>query len=583
MAVVAIDFETYYDKDYSVSTMGYDQYCRDPKFDPYMVAVFSKELGIDWVGHPQDFNWCSISNETWISHNAEFDETVYKYAVNRGIIKIKTEPEDWYCTADLAVYLSAPRSLAGACKALFGHEMKKTIRDNMKGKRFSELSDDEQQEWLKYAADDAKWCYEIWDKHSDEWPVTECKISTINRYAGRRGIRVDRPKLKEAINHLQTLRWQAEKNIPWEWDKTPLAPTKLKLACREEGIPCPKSLAIDDKECQEWEHTYGDRYPWISAMRDWRRINILLKRLETVESRLIEGDIFPYSIKYFGSHTGRFSGGGGFNVQNMPRGELFGVDLRSLFIPRPGKVFYIADLAQIEARVTLALAGDKATLDKVREGMSVYEAHAVATMGYEPDPEKPLKKVNPDMYALAKARVLGLGFGCGPARFVELARTMFGMDLSLEEARKTVADFRNSNPKIVNLWNSLNSGVNWSARQDFEVELPSGRILKYYNIRTYPEVSGEVVRTEKRVKLYGGKLAENLVQATARDIFVEALLRIDKDPDVDLVFHVHDEVILEGDPGLPEDKILSLIAVTPDWLKSCPVEAEMVVANKYLK
>ena len=116
-------------------------------------------------------------------------------------------------------------------------------------------------------------------------------------------------------------------------------------------------------------------------MRDWRRSNILLKRLQTIQRRIRPDGTFPFSIKYFGGHTGRFSGDGGLNIQNMPRGAIMGVDLRALFIPRPGKTFIIADLAQIEARITLWLAKDFETLALVEEGISVYEAHAIATMG----------------------------------------------------------------------------------------------------------------------------------------------------------------------------------------------------------
>ncbi|MGN0828102.1 MAG: DNA polymerase [Akkermansia sp.] len=118
-------------------------------------------------------------------------------------------------------------------------------------------------------------------------------------------------------------------------------------------------------------------------------------------------------------------------MQNLHKGEHHGVDMRALFIPRPGHKFVISDLSQIETRVLLYLAGDTTQLEEIAKGTSPYEAHARASMGWTGGK---LKEEDPGLYALAKARVLGLGFGCGKVRFSDLAKSMVGIELTPEEA-----------------------------------------------------------------------------------------------------------------------------------------------------
>ncbi len=334
---------------------------------------------------------------------------------------------------------------------------------------------------------------------------------------------------------------------------------------------------------------------------------------------------FPYSLKYFGAVPGRWSGDAGFNVQNMPRGELFGVDLRRCFVPSPacpeqsreGNVFIIADLCQIEPRILAWLIGDVAFLDLVRNGIDIYEAHARSTMGYTD--QRPLKEVDPAMRSLAKARTLGLGYGCGPKKFVAVAKNLGGIDITFADAKKTVQDFRAKNIRISNLWKRLDRDFKRSAGGDYHIELPSGRELRYLSVSKNPRgyYTASTERGGRKRKLYGGLLAENLVQATARDVFAEHLLAIhrylsgvpqasslpcrtagvspaqssDLSPPTSapigrIVFHVHDEVIVEVPASIAEqarEQILAIMSTTPDWLSGCPVEAEATINHHYTK
>ena len=584
----AIDFETYYDDDYSLQSkthpMGTDQYIRDERFDPYLLAVRGPDYS--FVGHPSEFDWTVLDGQDLVAHNARFDETVLIRMKELGLVDSSFSWGSFFCTADLASYLHCPRNLGASSRLLLDRPLNKQTREDIKGlgsKEYFTLPDAERKAVTDYGGGDADACYDIYEKYSGEWPEHENRLSQFNRQQGRRGVQIDTAYLRESLDALQVIRWQAEKSIPWDWskNKTPLAPTKLKLECRREGIPCPASLAATSQECADWEEEYGNEYPWVGAMRDWRRSNILVKRLETIDKRLTSEGVFPFSLLYFGSHTGRWSGADGYNMQNMLRKSLYGVDLRKHFLPRPGNKFLIIDLSQIEARVLLWLVGDFEGLEMIAKGFNVYEAHAIRTMGM-----KPGFKDDPRynwVYPLAKARVLGLGYQCGAERFISMAKILAGVTVTPQQSEDTVMDFRETNPKITSYWRNRHTDCLRSRGEDLELELPSGRWLKYFNIQTLQYMSGELLRGTRRTSLYGGKLTENITQAVARDVFAEGMVRL-VDAGHTIAWHVHDECILE----VPEDfddteSVLSLITQTPEWLPGCPISADAKYAQHYLK
>ena len=605
-STLAVDFETYYDRDYSLKKMDAYSYVHHPKFDCYLMSVYGHvpitalaHLESDecpppyvlfqWCGHPKDFqHWHLFDGSTLVAHNAAFDSLVFKRLQQQRIAPSFLQNLRWRCTAAMAVYLSAPRSLQGACKQLLNIDADKTQRTKASGQSGDDLFGNEAM--FAYALEDARLCFLLWEKFHHLWPAEEQALATLTFEWGQQGIGVDLQTLEKSIQTLETQRFDAAKKLPWVDDfneDTPLSHSKLAVACREAGISCPASLAMDDTDCEAWEEKYGPEYPWVNAMRIFRRTNMLLSRFYTIRSRVRKEDgCFPYALKYFGAVPGRWSGDAGFNVQNMPRGELFGADLRKCFVPKSGNVFIIADLCQIEPRILAWLIEDEEFLSLVRSGVDIYEAHARSTMGYS-NPS-PLKEVDPDKRALAKARVLGLGYGCGPQKFVAVAKNLGGIDISFADAKKTVADFRSKNPKISKLWNQLDREFKRSAGGDYAIELPSGRALRYFNVAKTPRgyYAAATERGGIPRSLYGCLLTENIVQATARDLFAEHLLQIQHAGIGRIVFHVHDEVIVEVPEARAEEacaQIQTIMSTTPDWLSGCPVAAEAGIFKRYTK
>lgn len=612
--VVAIDFETFYcdkaakknpDLLYSISSLGAQGYVDDPRFDPYLVAV--KSDSVDYVGPLSGCPWDEIDGKPWVAHNMSFDAEVAMRAQDLGMIPGHIKPASMDCTADLGVFLNCGRSLAMASEALLGEKPSKGMRDYMDGRTWEDAVKDGKSEALvQYGRDDARLCWTLAREHGKRWPDMEIRISRLNRRIGSRGAYINRELLEDYIKSLKMALWIAGSLIPWEWgpgaeNKTPLSLVKAREQCRIDGIPAPTSFSEKDDKANAWEDKYADQFPWIRAIRVWRKANRTYQSLLTIRERLRPDGTFPFSLLYFGAHTGRFSGAGGFNMQNLPKypldlGPVFDdseedtsglvreIDVRPLFIAPPGMKVAVVDLSQIEARVLLWLAGDETQLEEIRKGAHVYEAHARATMGWTGGP---LKENDRNLYALAKARVLGLGYGCGPSRFVALAKIMAGLDLSPSESSDTVLAFRATNRPVTRYWSALNRGFKLAMldRRPFRVELPSGRKLRYFNIHMS---DGDCVASNVRgfgpyKKFFGGKLAENVTQAASRDLFCEGLLRVEDEDLGDLVFHVHDEGVwyVPSEESLPG--IEKALSVPPDWAEDLPVSAEGDCADFYQK
>lgn len=621
----AVDFETYYDDEVSIKTLGGYMYLQHPDTDIYMVSIYGPD--IDYVGPPEKAPWSAIAGKLWVSHNAAFDALVFQRLLEKKVVKPQDSPSNWQCTANMSVYFAAPRDLKGAAFALLGEKLDKGMRNWMKGKRWQDAVEADKADALcDYARTDSKMCYRLWLKWADKWPEQERKLSDLTIEMAWAGVAIDLPQVEAGITHLQGLMFEADQQIPWvgqldakgEPIKRLSAP-QLAKACREAGIPPPVSVAQDSEECEEWLEEYGKDYPWVMALRTWRRCNALCQKLKVMKLRYQPNGRMQYGLKYFGAHTGRWSGDQGWNAQNLPREPMFGVDMRSMIIPEKGKKFIIADLAQIEPRILAWLVKDQEFLDFCRKGMSPYEAHARLTMGWIGGA---LKKEEPNLYILAKARLLALGYGAGWLKFITMAKkykaeacfdhevtdlqqTMFTDWLEIvgnhdwllrwenadEEKRRIfvnswliVTDFRKSNDKIVEFWGMLEEKFQNSYKDGvFDMVLPSGRHL------FYRQISGKggqwTATTERfgpRLHFYGGKLTENLVQAAARDVFAEAKLRL-RGSRQKIVLSIHDEVVIECDPSVETKEIAAIIEQPVPWLPGCPIACEAFDADSYTK
>jgi DNA polymerase len=480
--------------------------------------------------------------------------------------------------------------------------------------------------------DDSKYTYQIFEELYDQWPETERQLSKMTRQMAWDGIPVDYDKLMEGINTLEEQLFEVKKNLPWYDQIDPDTKKKyveyskkaMALECRKAGVEPPKSMAKDSPELAEWIKEHGDKLKFVSAMQNHNRLNMHLTRMRSVKNRLTDDNRMSYNLKYFGADaTGRWSGDAGFNVQNLPRETRYGVNIRNMFSAPEGKTFVVADLSQIEPRLTAFIAGDEDFLKLIKQGMSPYEAHARQTMGWTGGK---LKDEDPELYLLAKVRVLQLGYGSGwfkfaetvaqygqqqildmgfsrkdEIRFEEFANTYqpgkgsIYPTLSEKERRQwvnayiQVSDFRDKNPKITAMWKKLDREYKMAAAEgdDFSFEIPSGRTLHYFSCQHQHD--GVTCKTQKgalrRVYQYGANLFQNAVQATARDCFGFIMTNLEK-AGKKIVLHVHDEVVVEVDEDMAlhaKADIQEIMKQGPEWMKDVPLDSEAIITKEYTK
>lgn len=586
MKTFAIDTETYYDEECSVTKLGAEAYTRHPRYYCGMVSVVGP--GVRFVGEPQDVPWSKIQGAVWVAHNAQFDRWVINRMREAGEIPADAAPSKWVDTTAIPAYLQVGRSLDVAAKVLLRKAPDKTVRAKMKGKHFKDLDKTDWEVLCQYALADSDLCLELYKKYHKQIPDDEWELAALTIDQGDHGVQIDRRLLETFIGEVQCRQKLALDEIPWRGEKPATSIAALRTQLASDGIlGMPKSTNANDPD---WI-TFTERVdkPYLKAFIDLRRISKHLATLQTIENRIDADGVLRFSMKYCGSRlTGRWAGDSGLNLQNLTKGELFGASVRDLFIPRDGHKFVVADLSNIEPRVAAATAEDDEFLELVRKGMDIYEAYARKALGYT-DP-RPLKQVDNDLRQRSKIAVLGLGYGMSHVRFREYAK-MFGMDLSEEESEKIVKDYRKSNPDIVNAWYQLDELFRKSVNDEFEITLPTGRVITYYNVdkKSVNGKTGYVCETERgknhREFFWGSKIWENVVQATARDVFASAMLRIHK-RGIRVAWSVHDEIICE----VPEDRAEELMATIIEEMKrphpalpGMPLDVEAHIADRYDK
>lgn len=597
--VYALDFETYFSlkERVSVTTLGIKAYIRHPKFEATVVSVLGDD-GFEFVGHPSEFDWNILCGKHVISHNASFDASIYHEGVALGWWP-EVAYHQWDCTADLCAYHGIPRSLAGAAKCLYNEEVSKSVRASMSGKEFSTLTPEEKEELFDYALGDVHMCLRFWKTLAASWPEQEARISRHTRQVTLRGIPVNERKISDALDCVGKEIHARESIVPWSDTAKIFSQKALAQACRDIGIDPPKSMNKKDPETIKWVAQHGDKAPFIRAISELRTLNSLQERLRKLRDSVIDGRA-SFGLMYSAAHTRRWGGGGGaFNGQNMNSTETFGINLRHVIEAPPGKTFIIADLSQIEVRVLLYLAGDKRMLDKIREHDDIYQAFAEEFGMW--DSSKGRLRSDPTIRKLVKAIVLGCGFSAYPNAFA----SMSGM--SIQEATHAVHTYRTSMRRVVAFWEKCVSAaksydgsrpqirtvdgklVTVPADSTYRVKLPSGNVLNYRNHRLDGEdVLAEVMTPKgfRTARLWAGVLSENATQATARDVFAEKLLEIENTFPGSIIYHVHDEVILEvpdSDVDAALDRVTRILSSPPDWCRSLPLACEAHASKLYDK
>lgn len=276
--------------------------------------------------------------------------------------------------------------------------------------------------------------------------------------------------------------------------------------------------------------------------------------------------------------------------------------IRTAFIAAPGRTLHVCDFSAIEARVVAWLAGESWVLDVFREGGDIY--CATASQMFRCKVER--HGENAELRQRGKIAVLALGYGGGVAALEAMGGSRMG--LSEDEEREIMQRWRRANPCIVKFWSIIEAAAMRAIRTDESVTinrglivsyrwgmllitLPSGRTMCYPRARIGDERGREIIEYEglnqttkkwEKLRTYGGKLTENVVQAIARDILGCTILRAEE-AGLQIVFHVHDEIVVEAAADQPLSEVEALFNKPIEWYQDLPLQGAGYSTPYYLK
>lgn len=604
---VILDFETYFDPQYSLTKLTTTQYVRDPRFKIWGVGIKHVEIN-DYMGIlEEETEWYgeyeveeAIKSIDWektalVCHNTLFDG----YILTQHFGK---KPAYYYDTAAQSRGLFPGQSarLADVAKRLFPNDS--TMRKGeelVNAKGIYDLSPDLEDQIAGYCIQDVDLTYEIFCKM--EMPQSEYDlINLTTRMFCEPILTVDRERL---IAYKEKEAEKSEATIAFcGVDRKILASNQQFSTLLEEmGITVPtkksprtgKKIPAFGKNDAAFKQLQT-RYPEHKGLWDARiatKSRIAITRAQRFIDATHDDGTISVPLRYYAAHTGRFGGTEKINMQNLPRGS----ELRSVLMAPKGKLLYVADLSNIEARMLAWLAGEEKLLEQFRQGDDIYSNFASEIYGRHIDKEK-----NPTERFVGKTAILGLGYGMGNKKFAAtISSGAMGpaMDFSDEEAVNVVNTYRTTFSRIPLFWkkaedlllqslNSLSIGNTYGPLTvgHHSLILPNGMALKYHDLEASPD-GGFIFRSGKQhVNTYGGKITENIIQALARIIITDSMLRLDKKYKV--VLTVHDEIIIVGDDSDPHatmKEIIDDMRLAPSWAPDLPLDAEGGFDTRYSK
>ena len=575
------------------------------------------------------------------AYNAAFER------VNLGrYLGVRLDPAQWRCTMVRAARLGLPLPL-GQCGEVLHLEAGKMKESaaliryfSIPGKNGRHYPADAPDRWATFKA------YNIRDVEVEqailakvrrlEVPAFEDELYTADQEINDRGVLIDRQLVANAerfdTEYKAILAHQAKTLTGLD---NPNSPAQLKRYLADmtgSEVETLNKKVLADLKDQLAE--YPDAQELIELRQDMAKTSS--KKYTAMLKCVCEDGRIHGLLQFYGAaRTGRWAGRL-VQVQNLPQNHLVSLDyarslvrrgdleeftdnysnpthvlselIRTSFIAAPGHTFHVCDFSAIEARVIAWLAGENWVLDVFREGGDIYCRTASKMFGV------PVEKhgANAELRQKGKIAVLALGYGGGVSALEAMGGARLG--LSEDEEREIVKLWRGSNDNIVKLWATLEAAAVKAIRTGEDVRinrgivvgrkwgmltitLPSGRTLCYPRVsigierndgwrgdHEIIEYEGLNQTTKKwgKIRTYGGKLTENVVQAIARDILGIVILRA-REAGLPVVFHIHDEIVVEAVPGQTLEQVEALFSKPISWCTDLPLKGAGYTTPYYLK
>jgi len=603
MKVICIDFETYYDKSYSLSKMTTEKYVRDTNFEAIGISVQVEGESITWFSGTKAqtkkfLDTYELNKHLVVAHNALFDMAILNWHFDirpKGIID----------TLSMARALHGTE-VGGSLKALAEHYKLGVKGDEViqaLGKHRIDFTAEELARYGEYCKNDVALTLELFKCLTEYFPVMEMRLIdlTIRMFTEPvlvLDVDVLNDNLKEVVAKKDDLLGKMLITKDQLMSNPQLAdvlrsldvepPTKISLRTGKEAYAFSKTdekfKALLDHENVIVQYIVAARLGVKSTLEETRT-----KRFLDIASR----GTLPIPLKYYAAHTGRWGGDDKVNLQNLPRGAT----LKKSIMAPAGYVLVDSDSSQIEARTLAWLAEQNDLVDAFTAGQDVYRIMASAIY------RKDEVDITKEERFVGKQTILGCGYGMGADKF-KLQLKVFGVDTELAECKRIIEVYRDTYEWVPRLWRQANktldaimsnetiefgrSGV-LSVEGEKGSRLPNGLYLKYPNLRklsrdgqveyVYDTKKGKAIVPNK---IYGGKVVENICQALARIVIGEQLLRVASKYQV--VLTVHDAIcalVPEAEQVVGQNFVESCMRERPTWAPDLPLNCESGMAVRY--
>ena len=607
MDLITLDFETYYDREFSLSKMTTESYIRDPQFEVIGVGIKVNNEPTEWASgtHEQiktylhTFNW---EESMVLCHNTLFDGAIlsWRFAVRPRIYT------DTLCIARALHGVEVGGSLKSLTER-YNIGAKGTEVLSAIGKRRADFTPEELDRYGDYCVNDVELTYKLFSIFMQkEFPKQELKIIDLTlRMFIDPILELDTGLLE---SHLEDIKYRKDKLLidAGVTDKKELmSNSKFAEVLKSLGvIPPMKTSLTTGKETLAFAKT-DEAFKALLEHDDDQVQALVAARLgtkstleETRTQRFIDiskRGLLPVPVRYYAAHTGRWGGDDKINLQNLPSRGPNGKKLKRSIITPEGYTMIDCDSAQIEARVLAWFAGQDNLTEAFRNKEDVYVKMA-STIYNVPEDE-----VTKDQRFVGKTTILGAGYGMGAVKFQAQLQS-FGFDMDLHEARRVISIYREANWKISQVWREAQNMVHYLANgytlqfglegvlevdgYEKAIRLPSGLLLRYDDLKAEYDEEGKLEYTYKtrrgRTRIYGGKVIENVCQALARCIIGEQMLQIAKRHRV--VLTVHDSVVCcvpDAEVAEAQAYIEECMSWTPDWAAGLPINCESGTGKSY--
>ena len=579
MEIITADWETYYDKEYSLRKLTTEAYVRDPRFEAIM-------LGLRWpddtkeliTGTHEEIRYrldaVDWSKYAVLCHNTIFDAAIFSW--HFGV-----RPRAWLDTLSMAraMFGSRNNSLAMLAKR-YGIGEKGNEIVNAEGMRRQDFTPDQFKRYAQYCLNDVQLCYDMWHLMSEGWynveefdkrelyPLEELKLIDQHiRMFSEPVLRLNADKIR--TYHAEVVARKEELLSKTEFSKESLASNpQFAEVLRSLGVEPPLKVS---KTTGKTTFAFAKTDPDLKALLDHPDVRVqtaVAARLGTKstleETRALtfigiaeRNPLLPVPLKYSYARTKRSSGGDGINLQNLPARN--GTELKSCIEAPPGYVLIDCDSSNIEARVLAWLAEQNDLVADFANKVDVYCKMATRIYG------RTVTKADKQERFVGKTVTLGAGYQTGGAKLQATLKTATPpMDMDLDECQRIIDIYRMTYPRIKQLWRTGENCIEamhadktmWFGKKGVAlaegrkgIRLPSGLYISYpqmHRVNKPGRGAGWAYKDDTGiVDIYGGKLTENCLAAGTLVLTDRGWVAIEEVRPSDLV-HDGEEFVVHG-------------------------------------